>query len=495
MLRAAGVLHNKHVPPAYLRASIAQRRDLLSGLLDSDGGVSGDGGVQYYGCNERLIHDVRELACSLGYRPSLTSKRARVNGKDCGTIWTVTFTTRDEVFRLERRATMQRACRHGDSSVRTSLRYVTDVRPVASRPVRCIRVANADGMFLAGRAMVPTHNSTGIQIYLRRQFAFGRYIRIIDPWGEYRGLVDDLGGQVIRLARDGSVTLNPLESPGTRHALLRSVAAAAVGRGLTEREPAILSEALAACGDAPVLPMVLERLLRPSSEMAERLGETVRAVAGEARDVALALQPLCDGDLRGLFDGPTSVDMDFGNRCVMLDLSDVRELRTAGILMACATSFLQSQIDVHYREMERAGGTPKSIMVLDEAWKILSLPGIAEWRQEQAKFSRKLAQQNILIMHVFRDLDAAGDDGDRTTKLAQSLMRDVQTHVLYRMPHDDVRQARALLDLSEAEARIVEHELDRGDALWRVGRHRFVVHTYASRDDKRVTSPDRAMAC
>jgi replicative DNA helicase len=39
-------------------------------------------------------------------------------------------------------------------------RYVVEVRPVPSVPVRCVQVDNADHMYLAGPAMVPTHNST-----------------------------------------------------------------------------------------------------------------------------------------------------------------------------------------------------------------------------------------------------------------------------------------------------------------------------------------------
>jgi replicative DNA helicase len=39
-------------------------------------------------------------------------------------------------------------------------RYFTDVRPVASRPVRCVQVDSPDHLYLAGRGMIPTHNST-----------------------------------------------------------------------------------------------------------------------------------------------------------------------------------------------------------------------------------------------------------------------------------------------------------------------------------------------
>jgi replicative DNA helicase len=39
-------------------------------------------------------------------------------------------------------------------------RYIVAVRSVLSRPVRCVQVESADHLYLAGRGMVPTHNST-----------------------------------------------------------------------------------------------------------------------------------------------------------------------------------------------------------------------------------------------------------------------------------------------------------------------------------------------
>jgi len=41
----------------------------------------------------------------------------------------------------------------------TRWRLITDVRPVFPRPVRCVQVDNEDELYLAGRGMIPTHNS------------------------------------------------------------------------------------------------------------------------------------------------------------------------------------------------------------------------------------------------------------------------------------------------------------------------------------------------
>lgn len=158
-LRTLGVLGDKHIPQAYLRASVRQRRALLAGLLDTDGTVAPSGTVQFSVTNERLARDVQELVTSLGYRSGLSPKRARGRTKASSVAWTLTFSTDDVVFGLERKRLVHKE-RGARRFTRRGSRFITDVRPVSSVPVRCIEVDNADHLYLAGRSMIPTHNST-----------------------------------------------------------------------------------------------------------------------------------------------------------------------------------------------------------------------------------------------------------------------------------------------------------------------------------------------
>jgi len=158
-LRALGLQLNKHIPAIYLRASEQQRRALLAGLLDTDGTVNRDGAVEFTTTNPRLAQDVYELVCSLGFRPSLRCGRSRYKGKDCGPKWTLAFTTGEQVFRLERKATAHKERLRNYSPEHNRFRYVVAVREVPSRPVRCIRVESQSHLYLAGKSMIPTHNS------------------------------------------------------------------------------------------------------------------------------------------------------------------------------------------------------------------------------------------------------------------------------------------------------------------------------------------------
>jgi replicative DNA helicase len=159
LLRSMGLLGDKHIPTAYLRASVAQRRALLAGLLDTDGTVAPNGVVQFAVTNSRLAEDARELIAGLGHRVRMSRKRVPGRSEESSICFTLTFSTDDEVFRLERKKLL-----HKERGARTftarGVRFVTDVRPIASVPVRCIQVAAEDHLFLAGRSFIPTHNST-----------------------------------------------------------------------------------------------------------------------------------------------------------------------------------------------------------------------------------------------------------------------------------------------------------------------------------------------
>jgi replicative DNA helicase len=166
-LRAAGTLDHKHIPLVYLRASEAQRRSLLAGLLDADGTAAASGNVQLTVTSQRLAADARELIVSLGYRCSMTTRAVKGRTSATSTAYTLTFTTVDEVFRLGRKRIAHQERRRSTSTARTGSRFIVDVRPVPSVPVRCITVDNDDHLYLAGRSMVPTHNSTAAMDFAR----------------------------------------------------------------------------------------------------------------------------------------------------------------------------------------------------------------------------------------------------------------------------------------------------------------------------------------
>jgi deoxycytidine triphosphate deaminase len=155
-LRNLGLLGNKRIPRLYLESSVTQRRELLEGLMDTDGYVDSRSRCDLTTVKKDLADDYRELVASLGYRPVVADKPAKLYGKYCGRRYEVTFTPHRRVFRLPRKALRQNiTTRRGHRS-----RGIVDVRPVASAPVRCIEVDSPRGAFLISRSFITTHNSS-----------------------------------------------------------------------------------------------------------------------------------------------------------------------------------------------------------------------------------------------------------------------------------------------------------------------------------------------
>ncbi len=146
----------KHIPEAYLHASIPQRRALLAGLLDTDGYCRPQGTAEFTSTNRDLAYGVLELVQGLGYKATLRTKPCAGRRESTSVAYTVAFTPHEPVFRLRRKLARQRQVKPTSTA---RWRYIVDVRPIESVPVRCIAVSSPSQMYLASRSCIPTHNS------------------------------------------------------------------------------------------------------------------------------------------------------------------------------------------------------------------------------------------------------------------------------------------------------------------------------------------------
>lgn len=158
LLRQTGLRLNKHVPDAYLRASPEQRLALLRGLMDTDGNIENGNSVAFVNTNKRLVDAVVELVHSLGMKTRVWSGVGACNGKQGLPFWRVQFTPSTiNPFSLPRKA--ERLKQGGAQCLRNCHRMIVAVRPVPAPPMSCITVDSPNSMYLAGRGMIPTHNT------------------------------------------------------------------------------------------------------------------------------------------------------------------------------------------------------------------------------------------------------------------------------------------------------------------------------------------------
>jgi len=164
-LRKVGVLRNKHIPMCYLLASIEDRRELLRGLMDTDGCVNTRGTCEFCQKDGQLANDVYVLLRTLGYKPTRHSYTARLYGKDCGQKIRIVFhpDNTDHIFDIARKQERitYKSCKDRNDKKRFFIESITDF---GTTDVNCIEVEG--GIYLAGYELVPTHNSQGSSRFL-----------------------------------------------------------------------------------------------------------------------------------------------------------------------------------------------------------------------------------------------------------------------------------------------------------------------------------------
>jgi hypothetical protein len=342
--------------------------------------------------------------------------------------------------------------------------------------------------------------SSLIKTYVIRQQVFGRKAAIMDPKGEYEDLAAALGVTPVRLVPGGKVRLNPLDpGPGAEEleveetvarqlTLLTSISEAALNRRLTPQEQTACRLALDYVRSKtirPLIPEVATALLKPNYASANRAQTTPDRLAEDGRELALELLRLCEGDLRGMFDGQTNINVDWDGPLVIIDLSALHQSDALPIIMTCAAAWLQAAF--------ARPGAGKRIIVVDEAGAILKSVGIARWMQANFKLSRAYGIQNLIIMHRASDLKATGELGSEARTIAEGLLTDAGTRVVYAQAPDEIPSARELLGLSGTEANLLP-TLGRGEAVWKVGNRSFLVRHMLGKAELGLVNTDSRMA-
>lgn len=182
-LRALGLLRNKYIPDTYLLAGMAQRLELLRGLMDTDGYADvRRSTVEFCSTSRALADGVLALARSLSERPVLSEGRATIDGRDVGTKYRVTWRpSMFTPFSLQRKASLIRPA--GRQALRLRHRMVVSVEPIKRAVVRCLTVDSPNSMYLAGKALIPTHNTRTGSEYTRYIARYIPSLALIGPTG------------------------------------------------------------------------------------------------------------------------------------------------------------------------------------------------------------------------------------------------------------------------------------------------------------------------
>lgn len=161
ILRELGLLNNKHIPHAYLAASETQRRELLAGLMDSDGFLMHPDGcdVGIDLCDRRLADDVahlvRTLGCSIRVTEGVAAYTLDGERRVTGTRHRATWRPLTNPFKVRNTEWVDNPRQRS----RHTLRTIVSIDPLVPDVSRCIEVDSARHLYLTGRDLIPTHNS------------------------------------------------------------------------------------------------------------------------------------------------------------------------------------------------------------------------------------------------------------------------------------------------------------------------------------------------
>ena len=165
-LRSMGMCHSrkttpKHIPQEYLTASYQQRLELLAGLLDTDGTLRAKEHRYTFSTADLELRDTFvELVSTFGWRTCVVEyapTESSTGIKATRPCYAVSFNPTEYIpCRLERKQLREYAKQRN-----IAIKSITRVAP---KEGNCITV-EGDGMYLAGRTMIPTHNTTLVQFF------------------------------------------------------------------------------------------------------------------------------------------------------------------------------------------------------------------------------------------------------------------------------------------------------------------------------------------
>ena len=202
----------KHIPYKYLISSIEQRKELLAGLMDTDGTVSvnndtGSMRYEFSTSSKQLKDDFKELALSLGYgiTVSVDNRHLKEGSNKNFANYSLNVYTDEVIVSSEKH--LKKLEGYEVRSFKDQYTYITDIVEVEPREMVCFKVDNEEELFLINDYIV-THNTslfyeilkregglnTGLLFAFEKGYSFLDGINVVDieSWSDFIDAIDEL---------------------------------------------------------------------------------------------------------------------------------------------------------------------------------------------------------------------------------------------------------------------------------------------------------------
>lgn len=242
------------------------------------------------------------------------------------------------------------------------------------------------------------------------------------------------------------------------------------------------------------IPQLWARLDEPTDQMWQACRYTSREEWwASTRLLRDALGVLCKGSLTGLFDAPTTFNLDWSAPIQSLSLSALRDKGddVVGIALMCLNSWGSGMA-------ETAKPGEKRINVRDEAWRQMRL-GVAAVQalDSSLRLSRDAGHVEVVAMHKDTDPLGVGDAGSQSAQIAKDLMRLADIRIeLGQDPPTTAADDAHLAHLSPEHRQVVTGWCmqRKGRSLWTLGELGFKVQHQLTSIESDLTYTNEAVA-
>src|SRR3989339_40664 len=232
------------------------------------------------------------------------------------------------------------------------------------------------------------------KLLITRYLLNGTKVIVIDPQGEYRGLVKKFGGEIINLSRDSKTMINPLDLMGHDYAekrlslmdlmqvmlgKLSEPQKAFIDKAISEayKKKGILDEASTWNNEPPVLKDILKELQKIEKKSTQMEKTTIKSLINRL-----------DMYVTGVFsflNKHTSIEFD--NKFVCFDIGNLpKQVKQAVMFLVLDYVYMKMKSDLD-----------RKILLIDESWALLSRTEDAGYIFEIVKTCRKFNMGLLLI--------------------------------------------------------------------------------------------------
>ncbi|MFH1403159.1 MAG: ATP-binding protein [Candidatus Altiarchaeota archaeon] len=325
--------------------------------------------------------------------------------------------------------------------------------------------------------------SYAIKLLLMREFMEGVSINVIDPQGEYADLIRTFNGDVINIAPNSDSVINPFDMMDQtfdeKKLSLLAFFRCLLGE-LTEPQRAILDETIDRAYEEKGI-NADPKTWSKEPPLLEDLYNEVLPLTKSSKDIIYKPAMAIVNRVKSYVFGPMRflnqhTKIDLSNRMISFDIKDSPDIGK-GVVMFLILEYV-------YTQMKKSKS--RKILVIDEAWTVLSAGEQAEYILRLVKTCRKF---NLALVMITQDVEDV-----LVSRAGRAVLTNTSTKLFLKQDTSVIDQIAERFHLNMSEVRFLK-VATMGHALLMAETMKVPIYVTASPEEHRIitTRPDEMM--